>query len=482
MVPLCGGSPSRGGTHGSTSFKIRILRRICHILVVVALVGHLDLLLPYAALCASGIGVRAVSAASPAVTEQALSTPNHSTASIEVAGGSIDGAPSGSAATEDAGSSLTFEAISYDDNCTAPLVIAGEIVRCDEGKKGPPYKVLSRRDSHQGPLLNQTFPVEVPPEWFHRRRMPDWQKSAEDGTSAGASSQVHLEERGGASSDVSPTTREKAGGLTDPRFIRIFGNWAAYSRTLNLWLERATTSALLRRLGGLAADQASAEELRPGGPVHATGAHSAPSSALPAAAFASSTHKHPSSYWQKSLFASLMEGSCIALIKLPADGQGTPSPSPLNSPVTAIPESCEDAQRMLLERASDDGAFQDVFWLVCGSELPLSRLNRYITFSISQEKLARVLDALDYSVYIWEEPHKAVPHLLDGAKGAPPSSEGGQESGGKEAAQQDVANGEEPSGRNSASPEALPSILAPHEVEARRLAAEGSERLACRAL
>ncbi|CDJ46375.1 hypothetical protein, conserved [Eimeria brunetti] len=367
---------------------------------------------------------------------------------------------------EDTGDVPAFRVIPY-DQCGKPLAVGGQIVHCDEGS-GKPHVEFSSFDGPQGPVLNQSFPMDIPPDFFLRRRIAQdrkrmKQKAAEAEFASTAASPVEKEGR----EAIRMQSEEKGEILDEPHFIRIFGRWTPYPRGLNLWLDRSVTSSFERGRE----DQTPAALQQP--PLLFTHMGSPPPPRL----------SHPVLYWRQTITSSPMENSCIALIKLPVSAPERASSSPdistgaaapaaaaaaaaagrsadgYAAAATAMPGSCEDAQRLVAERQSN-GASPDPFWLSCGPELQLSRLAKYLTFSISQKKVNEVLAALDYSVEIWEEPHEI--------KG----KEGEAEGPSPDTTEQKTETANEPQEKTEEQQQQEAAASAFRGGEARRLAAE----------
>lgn len=354
----------------------------------------------------------------------------------------------------------TLHPLSYPGCSGVPLVVGGEIVRC-EGRSIPRYPFGGLRWS-AGPLMNQSFPVEILTGSFSTAGQQQLKTATH---TAPAAEKPSASAAAGTSEGVAATgtrNQEKARPLEEPHFIRIFGRWASYSPGLNLWLERDVTPAPLRRLAGKAPaakklDQQPFEEVSPQlkQGLSAADAGGADSDV--------SKHRSPFMYWRQAASPSPVQNSCIALIKLPATERGS-SPFPTKFSTAGIPESCEEAWR-LLPRGPSDGSTEP-FWLSCGPELELSRLTHFLTFSISQEKLNQVLAALEYSVEIWREPHEA-------------KSSRGPKRLSQEAAKEDQMNPQEQAAGEAARHEgvsvtadAQPDTAPARDVEARRLAAQ----------
>lgn len=270
-----------------------------------------------------------------------------------------------------------FHPLSYAGCSGVPLVVGGEIVRC-EGRNIPRY---SFGDFHfsAGPLLNQSFPVEVSADSFLPSTAGQQQLTEATETAPAAekplSSDAARKNEGVAASGA--RNKEKEMPLEEPHFIRIFGRWVSYSPELNLWLERDVTSAPLRRLAGkeppaIKLDEQSPPEssLHLGQGLSASDAGGADSDV--------SKYRHPFLYWRQTAFPSPVQNSCIALIKLPATERGS-TPAPTNFSTAGIPESCGEAWRLLPQ--SPSAGSTEPFWLSCGPELEMSRLTHFITFS-----------------------------------------------------------------------------------------------------
>ncbi|CDI86088.1 hypothetical protein, conserved [Eimeria praecox] len=341
-----------------------------------------------------------------------------------------------------------FRSIPY-DTCSIPLAVGGEIVRCGKDGGGKPHLDFVSFDGPQGPVLNQSFPVDISPDFFLRRSIGRDREIMERNTEAESPSSKPSTEQGKTGETSHMQIHEKGGSMVEPHFIRIFGRWTSYPRGLNLWLNRDAAPTLERRLAGegavaaLLGEHDSLSEVPPQRPVFAQmGISPQPRLA------------HPVLYWRQTITSSPMENSCIALIKLPATQKGSADPSS-SSAAASIPDSCQDAQRLLSEQRSSATVSADPFWLSCGPELQLSRLAKYITFPISQEKINKVLAALDYSVEVWQEPHE-VEHSEEGS--AASSSDSAR------------ANPEAASEKGETAPEGQQEAFALRGGEARRLA------------
>lgn len=360
-----------------------------------------------------------------------------------------------------------FRAISY-GTCSMPLAVGGEIVRCDSEGGGRPHVEFHSFEGPQGPLLNQSFPMDIPPDFFLRRTMArdrrEMMKQKNALTDSSSSPSSTEEEEGGKTSLLQ--THAKGGSMDDPHFIRIFGRWTSYSRGMNLLLSRdAAVPSLERKPAVEGANAAS-----PGHPDSISVPPPRQPTLFTARMSAARQPRlsHPVLYWRQTITSSPMEQSCIALIKLPVRERGLSDATadPAAATAAEVPDSCEDAQQHAFERRNAASA-PDPFWLSCGPELQLSRLAKYLTFSISQEKINKVLAALDYSVEIWEEPHETK-HSAD-------ESGGGSSSHVTKKAQEAAANEQ----AEVAVPEKQQEASAFRGVEARRLAAVPGKRLHC---
>ncbi|CDJ58537.1 hypothetical protein, conserved [Eimeria maxima] len=347
-------------------------------------------------------GVILASAATSSLAEPSAPTPAFASSAVEKAASDVQ-QETPSPVADNSSETHTFRPIVY-DKCSIPLAVGGEIVRCDKDGGGRPHVEFSSFEGPQGPLLNQTFPMDIPPDFFMRRAMArgrDVVKQENDaGSDSGSSSSSTEGEKSGATSRVQ--RQEKGGSLDDPHFIRVFGRWTFYSQGLNLWLNRDAAPSIERRL----TDKFAVAALQ--GQHNSTSTEPPQPPQRPSIFARMHTPRqprlaHPVLYWRHTITSSPIEHFCIALIKLPVTEGGESDPA-AGSAAGTIPGSCEDAQQLVSQRGSNASA-SDPFWLSCGPELQLSRLAKYLTFSISQEKVNRVLAALDYSVEIWEEPH-----------------------------------------------------------------------------
>ncbi|CDJ29667.1 uncharacterized protein EMH_0023030 [Eimeria mitis] len=301
---------------------------------------------------------------------------------------------------------LTFRAIPYAE-CIKPLAVGGQIVHCRKDGGGKPYVDFGSFEGPQGPFLGQSFPMDIPPDFFLRRALArdrEKMKQKNSETESPSTSASAAEEKGSETTHMQ--TQEKGGTLEDPHFIRIFGRWTAYSRGLNMWLNRDARAALERRLTDenpavalLQQHDSTIWDTPEQRPLLFARMGIVPQPRL----------SRPVLYWRQTLTPSPMEHSCVALIKRPitASERGPESDPSTNAAAAppGMPESCEEVQRRVSEKKNSETSF-DPFWLSCTPELQLSRPAKYITFSISQEKINKVLAALDYSVEIWEEPHE----------------------------------------------------------------------------
>ncbi|CDJ64966.1 hypothetical protein, conserved [Eimeria necatrix] len=306
------------------------------------------------------------------------------------------------AASRSKDSEVEFRPIRY-GSCSMPLAVGGEIIRCKGEEGGSPYVALSTVDWPVGPLLNQTFPVDLPADFFLRRTMAR-QSKAESGTPGSTVTLPSATGQSGGDGEANYAQSNEKGALNDPHFIRIFGRWTTFPRGLNLWLDTNATPPLERKLIGKTAPPAASKEQDPSTDASLQTVKDNPAFSAGVAARPRPRRRHPFLYWRQSITSSPMEDSCVAFIKLPVR-EGVQNIPASNSGAKVIPESCEEAQLMLSSEKSEESTAEP-FWLACSPEPQLSRLARYITFAVPQEKVTRVLDALDYSVEIWREAHE----------------------------------------------------------------------------
>ncbi|KAL8275294.1 hypothetical protein Esti_000743 [Eimeria stiedai] len=362
-------------------------------------------------------------------------------------------------------SSSFSDTIDY-EGCGAPLVVGGEVVRCEGGtktSKSPAGRFGNRAAS--GPLLNQLFFVEVSAD-IGRRSVASRQQTSENSTAATAAKKSDASN--GAAEDKDDGWNRMKSVSEEPHFLRIFGRWVPFTRGLHMWLDTDVSPTPLRRLSAEAKSEAAHQEPHSlkmpsqgpqglaGGPIAGIAV-----SGLPRG-------RSPYVYWRQSGLPPSVQGLCIALIKQPAGETGSFSP-PFKPTTAHIPGSCEEAQKLL----SSIEASAEPVWLSCGPQLELSRLTHFLTFMMPQEKLNQVLAGLDYSVDVWREPHHV--QSQRNSNNLTSLSQGGEDSS-------QTHLGDLTAGDIQKKPESSETSLETHQgippardVEARRLAAVQSE-------
>ncbi|KAL8450404.1 hypothetical protein Emag_003250 [Eimeria magna] len=352
-------------------------------------------------------------------------------------------------------------AIDY-EGCGAPLVVGGEVMRCEGGAKSsnpPPGRFGNRPAS--GPLLNQLFSVEVSAD-IGRRSAASRQQTS--GRSTAAFAAKNSEGSNAAAENKDDGWIRVKGVSEEPHFLRVFGRWVPFARGLHMWVGTDITPTPLRRLSAEARPEAAHQE--PHSLQMASkgfqGLAGSPASGMAASALPRG--RSPYVYWRQSVLPPAVQSLCVALIKQPAGETGSFATPPKSANVH-IPDSCDEAQKLL---SSSEVASAEPVWLSCGPQLELSRLTHFLTFMVPQEKMNQVLAALDYSVDVWREPHPV--QSQHDPNNATRPSRGGEDSSQPpliEAAAGEIQQKQE-SPENSAETEQ--GIPPARDVEARRLA------------
>ncbi|KAL8435982.1 hypothetical protein ACSSS7_002027 [Eimeria intestinalis] len=358
--------------------------------------------------------------------------------------------------------SLAASYVIHYEGCGAPLVVGGEVVRCEGGTKSskpPPGRSGNRPAS--GPLLNQMFFVEVSAD-IRRRSAASRQRTSANTPSASAA-------RKSDASNAAAEPRDDGWGRVkgvseEPHFLRVFGRWVPFARGLHMWLDTDITATPLRRLSAEVKSEAAHHD------PHSLQKSSQGFQGLsgnPASGIAAPVlprGRSPYVYWRQSVLPPAVQSLCVALIKQPAGERG--AFATLHKPATShIPDSCEEAQKLL---TSVEAASAVPVWLSCGPQLELSRLTHFLTFMIPQEKMDQVLAALDYNVDVWREPHYAQSDR--DSNNVPPVDGGGAHASHTNsigAAAGDIQQKQEGSDVSSETQQAVPPA---RDVEARRLA------------
>lgn len=289
--------------------------------------------------------------------------------------------------------------IAYAD-CRLPLVVGGQILRCD-GKRegGSTYSDhFGNYKNSVGPLLNQSFAVELSAE-FLRHRVSSERNTETATKGAAVSEELHTyasqgEGEHSAAADSHAGNQRKEGLSEDPYFIRIFGHWAPFLPELHLW---SNMNQIFPPLSHIVKEPDLSAYFQQKSPSRMSPRSGQKFDAQHADNDAKASE---GINWRALGLLPSVQNLCIALIRLPYKAGHALSP-PSESLTSRIPDSCKEAQTFLFSQAPPS----EPFWLSCGPQMVLSKLAHFLTFSLSQEKLHQVLAFLGYNVEIWREPH-----------------------------------------------------------------------------